>query len=99
MTQLACRAYKIADTYRERGVKVIMGGIHASAVPEEVLEHADSVVIGEGEGVWPQVLLDAEKGDRSKKRCGLCSTWNVKRKGYRWRVIRLLPIGKRPVFA
>ncbi len=67
MTQLASRAYKVADTYRKRGVKVIMGGIHASALPEEALEHADSVVIGEGEGVWPKVLLDAEKGDLKKR--------------------------------
>ncbi|HZX09766.1 MAG TPA: hypothetical protein VFG01_02365 [Acidobacteriota bacterium] len=36
---------------------------------------------------------------RSKKRCGACRFWDVKKKGYRWRVIRLLPIGKRPVFA
>jgi len=67
MTQLARRAYKIADTYRKHGVKVVMGGIHPSAVPEEALKHADSVVMGEGEGVWPQLLNDAEKG-RLKKR-------------------------------
>ncbi|MBD3413452.1 MAG: radical SAM protein [Candidatus Aminicenantes bacterium] len=63
MTQLARRAYHIADTYRKQGVKVVMGGIHPSAVPEEALHHADSVVIGEGEGVWSQLLDDAEKGE------------------------------------
>jgi radical SAM superfamily enzyme YgiQ (UPF0313 family) len=67
MTQLALRAYKIADIYRKRGVKVVMGGIHPSAVPEEALKHADSVVLGEGEGVWPKVLYDAEKGDLKKR--------------------------------
>jgi len=67
MTQLALRAYKIADIYRKRGVKVVMGGIHPSAVPEEALKHADSVVLGEGEGVWPKVLYDAEKGNLEKR--------------------------------
>jgi len=67
MTQLARRAYKIADTYRKRGVKVVMGGIHPSAVPEEALRHADSVVIGEGEGVWAQLLDDAEKGSLKRR--------------------------------
>ena len=39
-----------------------MGGIHASALPEEALEHADAVVVGEAEGIWPQVLEDFENG-------------------------------------
>ncbi len=52
-------AYKIADGFRARGVKVVMGGFHVSALPEEALEHADSVVIGEAEPVWHTVLNDA----------------------------------------
>jgi radical SAM superfamily enzyme YgiQ (UPF0313 family)/anti-anti-sigma regulatory factor len=56
------RAYEIADAYREKGVPVVMGGIHASFMPEESLQHADAVVVGEAENVWEQVLEDAAKG-------------------------------------
>lgn len=52
------RAYEIARIYRERGIKVIMGGIHASMNPDEALRYVDSVVIGEVEGVWGNVLSD-----------------------------------------
>ena len=48
-TPSAFCAYEIADRFREKGVKVVMGGVHASALPEEAPEHADSVVVGEGE--------------------------------------------------
>jgi len=53
ITGLTCvikRAYAIADRFRERGVKVVLGGIHPSLLPEEAKEHADSVFIGEAEG-------------------------------------------------
>jgi radical SAM superfamily enzyme YgiQ (UPF0313 family) len=62
MTATAPRAYEIADRYRSLGAKVILGGIHASMLPEEALDHADSVVIGEAEEMWPRVLADAEAG-------------------------------------
>jgi len=62
MTPLAPRAYWIADKFREKGIKVVLGGMHASALPEEVLEHADSVVIGEGEKIWPILLEDVKNG-------------------------------------
>jgi radical SAM superfamily enzyme YgiQ (UPF0313 family) len=62
MTELAPRAYCIGDTYRKRGVKVVMGGIHPTVLPEEALRHADAVVLGEGEQVWPQVVSDAAAG-------------------------------------
>lgn len=62
MTATAPRAYQIADRYRDLGIKVVLGGVHASMVPEEALEHADSVVIGEAEGVWPKVVADADGG-------------------------------------
>ncbi|MBI4681929.1 MAG: B12-binding domain-containing radical SAM protein [Nitrospirae bacterium] len=55
-------AYAIADGFREKGVTVVMGGIHVSALPDEALKHADSVVVGEAEGVWRQLLHDFEKG-------------------------------------
>ena len=55
-------AWGIADTYRARGIPVVMGGITASALVGECLEHCTSVVIGEGEPLWPRVLEDAERG-------------------------------------
>jgi radical SAM superfamily enzyme YgiQ (UPF0313 family) len=62
MTPQAPRAYRIADAFRERGVPVVMGGFHASNLPEEALEHVDAVVVGEGEIVWPRLLDDRRKG-------------------------------------
>jgi len=61
-TSQAERAYELADKMRASGVPVVMGGIHASFCPEEALKHADSVVIGEAEGVWREVLDDARNG-------------------------------------
>jgi len=63
LTPLAPRAYAIADAYRQLGVPVLLGGIHVSALPEEGLEHADAVVVGEAEGVLPRVLADFERGE------------------------------------
>ena len=58
LTITAQRAYEIADTFRVRGVKVILGGSHPSALPEEASQHADAVVIGEAEGIWSNVIED-----------------------------------------
>ena len=55
-------AYRVADEYRRRGVKVVMGGLHVSSLPDEALEHCDAVVIGGAEGAWPRVLSDAVAG-------------------------------------
>jgi radical SAM superfamily enzyme YgiQ (UPF0313 family) len=55
-------AYAIADRLRQAGVKVSMGGLHVTVRPEEALEHADYVVTGEGENVWPHVVRAAEQG-------------------------------------
>jgi radical SAM superfamily enzyme YgiQ (UPF0313 family) len=55
-------AYAVADFYRQRGVPVVMGGLHVTALPDEALEHCTSVVIGEGEPLWPRVLADARAG-------------------------------------
>ncbi len=63
LTRFAPHAYEIADKYRSRGVKVVLGGLHPSALPEEAGQHADSVVIGEAEGVWEKLLSDFEKND------------------------------------
>jgi radical SAM superfamily enzyme YgiQ (UPF0313 family) len=59
MTFTAKRAYQIADEFRKKNVKVIIGGIHASAVLEEALAYADTVVIGEADDLWETVLEDA----------------------------------------
>ncbi|OGQ57039.1 MAG: hypothetical protein A3J24_10565 [Deltaproteobacteria bacterium RIFCSPLOWO2_02_FULL_53_8] len=58
MTTLAPRAYEIASEYKKRGVPVILGGIHASMMLDEASQYADSVVIGEAEGIWPAVIDD-----------------------------------------
>src|SRR5689334_13529470 len=55
-------AYTVADYYLAKGVPVIMGGITVSSLPDEAREHCTSVVIGEGEPLWPEVLTDFEKG-------------------------------------
>ena len=60
MTPLALRGYAIADRFRKRNVPVILGGIHPTMMPTEAAEHADVVVIGEAESIWPQVLADAK---------------------------------------
>ena len=62
MTATAPRAYEIADRFRELGSKVVLGGVHASMVPDEALDHADSVVVGEAEAIWPGVVSDAQAG-------------------------------------
>ncbi len=62
MTAAAPRAYQLADAFRARGIPVVMGGMHASALPEEALEHVDAVVIGEAEEQWPRLLEDFAAG-------------------------------------
>lgn len=62
LTPTAVPGYRIADSLRARGIKVVFGGMHASAMPEEAKGHGDAVVIGEAESVWPQVLADFRAG-------------------------------------
>jgi radical SAM superfamily enzyme YgiQ (UPF0313 family) len=61
-TYTARRAYQIASHYRQRGIPVVMGGYHPTFLPDEALQFADSVVIGDAEGIWPQVVEDAANG-------------------------------------
>lgn len=61
-SKTAARAYAIADAYRKRGTKVVLGGIHVTALPDEGLEHADAIVSGEAEWLWQDVLADAKAG-------------------------------------
>ncbi len=57
----AKRAYQIAALYRQRGVPVVMGGFHPTLCPDEAGRYADSIVIGDGEDTWPQIIADAEQ--------------------------------------
>jgi radical SAM superfamily enzyme YgiQ (UPF0313 family) len=66
LTELAQRAYQIGDTYRRKAVKVVMGGIHPTVLPDEALEHADAVVVGEAEDIWPQLISDAASGQMQR---------------------------------
>lgn len=61
------RAYEISRHYRRQGVKVILGGIHVSANPDEALAFADSVCIGEAEELWEQILTDVQRGALKRK--------------------------------
>jgi radical SAM superfamily enzyme YgiQ (UPF0313 family) len=61
-TPTASRAYEISQLYKKDNIPVVIGGIHASMMPEEALQYADSVVIGEAESVWVQLLNDFECG-------------------------------------
>lgn len=65
-TCAAPRAYEVADAFRSRGIPVVMGGIHPTVLPEEAIQHCDSVVIGEAEGLWHKVLEDARQGTLKK---------------------------------
>ena len=62
MTPAANRAYEIADEFKHRNKTVVLGGWHVSALPDEAKQHADSVVIGEAEEIWPLLLKDYSKG-------------------------------------
>lgn len=65
-TYTAKRAYQIATEYRRRGVPVVMGGFHATLVPDEVQQYAETVVIGEAEQTWPRVIEDFKKGQMKR---------------------------------
>jgi radical SAM superfamily enzyme YgiQ (UPF0313 family) len=62
LTPHADKCYRIADNYRERGTKVVLGGVHSSLLPNEAKEHADAVVIGRAENIWKDLLKDFERG-------------------------------------
>ncbi len=58
----ARRAYEIAENFRRRGVPVVLGGYHVTMLPAEALQYSDAVLLGDAEGVWPQVVADAAAG-------------------------------------
>ncbi len=65
-TVTSFRGYEIADTFREKGIPVLIGGPHTTFHAEEVAQHADAVCIGEAEGVFPKMLEDAASGRLQK---------------------------------
>lgn len=62
-TSQANRAYEVASYYRQSGVPVVMGGIHATMCVDEAVKHVDSVVTGEAESIWPRVLKDVQHNE------------------------------------
>jgi radical SAM superfamily enzyme YgiQ (UPF0313 family) len=60
MTTQSERTYQIADKFRQQGKNVILGGVHPTMLPEEAKLHADSIVIGEADNIWQQILIDCE---------------------------------------
>jgi radical SAM superfamily enzyme YgiQ (UPF0313 family) len=70
MTPLSPRAYDISTRFREKGIPVVLGGIHASMVSQEAVDFGDAVVIGEAEEMWQTVLQDFEVGKLRKTYCG-----------------------------
>jgi len=62
MTNMAPVGYAIADEFRRRGKKVVMGGVHVTVCPDEAQQHADAVVVGEAEPVWQELIDDFRRG-------------------------------------
>jgi len=63
----AVHGYQLADKYRAKGYTVVLGGLHPSFLPDEAIEHADAVLIGEAEGIWDELLSDARHGRLQKR--------------------------------
>jgi radical SAM superfamily enzyme YgiQ (UPF0313 family) len=63
ITGTARRAYELAVHFRQRGIKVVMGGPHVTLIPEDASPHADAVVVGYAEDSWPQLLRDFQNGE------------------------------------
>lgn len=87
ITPAAYNAYRIADKYREKGVRVILGGFHVTALPEEAIQHADAVCLGEMESIWQEVLDDFKQGNL--QRVYRCKGWPSPLK---------IPIARRDLF-
>ncbi len=69
-TSTITRAYDIAAIYKERNIPVIIGGIHASMLPDEAEKYTDTVVVGEVESIWNKILNDFENGQLKKRYIG-----------------------------
>ncbi|MCR4738877.1 MAG: radical SAM protein [Lachnospiraceae bacterium] len=78
-TFTARRSYEIADEYRKRGVKVLMGGIHVKLLPSEAKEHADSIMIGDAESEWGNMINDLKNGLLKEEY--VCKSFGIPQKG------------------
>jgi radical SAM superfamily enzyme YgiQ (UPF0313 family) len=74
LTMASPRAYEIARRYRQRGIKVVMGGMHASAMPDEAAQFVDVVFRGEAEGAWTELIRDFEAGQLGPRYDGRAAT-------------------------
>src|SRR4051812_34428715 len=94
-TYTAKRAYQIASEYRRRGLPVVMGGFHASLRPDEVALYAESVVVGEAEVLWPEVINDYRHGTPKKiyRQPGRTSLAGARPDRRIFRGKRYLPVG------
>ncbi|MFA5417105.1 MAG: cobalamin-dependent protein, partial [Bacteroidales bacterium] len=70
LTSSVTRAYHIAALYRAKGIPTVLGGIHASMVPDEAIQFVDAVVVGEVESEWEKVINDVEGGTLKRKYFG-----------------------------
>lgn len=99
-TYSAKRSYQIAARYRRRGVPVVIGGCHPTLWTEEVLSYADSVVVGDAEDTWPEVLADARRGSLKRIYRGRSPSLNGLRvdrsifAGKRYGPMRLVQFGR-----
>lgn len=84
-TSSITRAYEIAQLYREQGITTVIGGIHASMMPDEASNYCDAVVIGEAENIWPKLLDDFESENLKKQYVG------------GWTDLKNLPIPRRDI--
>jgi hypothetical protein len=99
LTPTAPRACVLAKRYRRAGAHVVLGGIHASTLPDEAAQYADTVVIGEAEPVWRQLIADSEaRHPQARYRGRARNTWRHTRdplatliaSGWNWRSFRAL---------
>ena len=89
-TYTARRAYQLAMSFRQRGIPVVVGGYHPTFAVDEAIEHADAVVVGDAESVWPTLLDDVERGQLQRVYRG-----NTRHDLARLPVDRSIFIGKR----
>ncbi len=68
-TPQASAAYALGDAFRARGVRVLMGGMHPSIVPQDARRHCDSLCLGEVEALWPEILADLRRGHFTEYHC------------------------------
>ena len=78
-TSVVTRAYEIAEEYRKRDVKVVLGGTHPTLTPHEAKRYADAVCIGEAEGLWGEMLADFKMGKLKEvyRNDGYCSIFEI----------------------